>query len=86
MALTESEAKVLGVLSSLGPTQAATVRQLCEEVGLTAETVRRVLRALSRDSFAVVSHRSPPQWRATSTGRRVMKDRPLREYVPRAVR
>ncbi|MBL1077244.1 hypothetical protein JK358_22855 [Nocardia sp. 2] len=41
MAFTESEAKVLGALSILDPSQALTMRQLCRATGLPDTSITR---------------------------------------------
>ncbi|MFD6355490.1 hypothetical protein [Nocardia tengchongensis] len=79
--LTEIEARVLGTLSGLDPNRTLTVRQLCGEVGLTAESARRALRALSHSGFAAATYQNPPNWRATNHGRDVMSAPALKEYV-----
>lgn len=81
-----TELAVLGSLSVLSPTEVRTVSQLCRDLGLTAGTARRALRGLLHDGFVSVTDQNPPTWRATSTGRGVMTNNVLREYVPSFVR
>ncbi|MEV6767091.1 winged helix-turn-helix transcriptional regulator [Nocardia sp. NPDC051030] len=69
MALTESEAKVLGALSALDVAGAMSVRQLCGRTGLNAAPIRRALRRLSNDGLALGTQWSPASWRCTDRGR-----------------
>ncbi|MCU1641606.1 MAG: hypothetical protein JWN03_1881 [Nocardia sp.] len=81
MALTEPEAKVLGALFILQPTQALTVRQLCRTTGLADGPTRRALRRLSRTGLALSTHQSPANWRPTHRGRLAVNLPGYRDYV-----
>ncbi|GAB2553572.1 hypothetical protein [Nocardia heshunensis] len=70
MALTHTQAKVLGVLVDLGAAQVRTVRQMCGDTGLSETTTRKALRQLAYLGLAIGTHQSPPNWRSTDRGRR----------------
>ncbi|NNH73344.1 helix-turn-helix domain-containing protein [Nocardia uniformis] len=83
MALTESEAKVLGALAGSTPAQGLTVRQLCERTGLCAGTIRHALHQMAYHGFTVSTRQSPVLWRAAEPGLSLVASCPaLREFVP----
>jgi sugar-specific transcriptional regulator TrmB len=83
MALTEPQAKVLGALSTLGPWQAFTVRELSKATGLPANRIRAVLLRLSYDGLALGSSKSPADYWISRLGRAVIASPTYREYRTR---
>ncbi|MGW4242631.1 BlaI/MecI/CopY family transcriptional regulator [Nocardia sp. NPDC004722] len=81
MALTYTQAKVLGVLVALGAAQARTVRQVCAETQLSQGTVRTVLRRLSYLGLAMGTRQSPPNWRCTVRGRQAFNRAGYRDRI-----
>ncbi|MFE3190318.1 hypothetical protein ACFXHA_14995 [Nocardia sp. NPDC059240] len=86
MALTESEAKVLGALSDLDTAQTLTVRELHLAVGLSEQSVRRALARLLRTGLAASTRQSPANWWPTARGRLTAGSTGYREYAMRAAR
>ncbi|WP_157551924.1 hypothetical protein [Nocardia uniformis] len=83
MALTASEAKVLGALAGLTPTEGLTVRQLRERTALSAGTIRAGLHRMTYNGFTVSTRQSPVVWRASDLGRSLVASYPaLREFMP----
>ncbi|WP_433664516.1 hypothetical protein ACQPW1_21625 [Nocardia sp. CA-128927] len=72
MSLSRTQLAVLSALAVLEPAQARSVRQLSEETGLAASTVRAALNAHSYMGWALSSRRSPANWRITALGRAVL--------------
>lgn len=81
MALTEIQARVLGVLIAAQPDSALTVRQLAAKLELAAGAVRRALCGLAGSGLVMSSPHSPANWRVTVRGRLVAKDPVYREYL-----
>ncbi|WP_408639351.1 MarR family transcriptional regulator [Nocardia yamanashiensis] len=81
MALTEIQARVLGVLIAVRPDSAMTVRELAAKLELTAGTVRRALCRLAGSGLVLSSPHSPANWRVTVRGRLVAKDPVYREFL-----
>lgn len=80
MALTEREAKVLGILCPLEPTEALTASEIRAQSGLAHTTTIRALARLERGGFAHRNYRSPAAWRATDRGRLVARAAVYQEY------
>ncbi|MFE2994062.1 helix-turn-helix domain-containing protein [Nocardia sp. NPDC059246] len=81
MALSESEAKVLGALSALGSLETLTVRQICHATKLTETTIHRALLRLSRTGLVVSAPHGPTRWRQTDRGRVAIHQPRYREFV-----
>lgn len=73
MALTESEAKVLGTLPISSIAAALTVREISRETGLPETSIRRALLRLVRSGLAMATRQGPARWRSTDRGRRAMR-------------
>lgn len=84
MALTESEAKVLGALANLTPPHALTARQLCRAAGLCETSIHRALLRLTRRGLSVTVPQGPARWRLTDRGRVAVMRPVYREYVDSA--
>ena len=78
MALTESQAKVLGVMQALGKHETATALALLS--GLTSPTARTALRMLETRGLVASGTTVPTFWRITDTGRSVIGRPVYREY------
>ncbi|WP_157514428.1 helix-turn-helix domain-containing protein [Nocardia concava] len=81
MALTEQEAKVLGILANSDVTAPFTVRGLSVATGLPESSIRRALLRLVRTGLAAVTPQSPARWQSTDRGRLAMCRPRYREYV-----
>lgn len=81
MALTATEATLLGALSTPGSSVCLTVRQLSDEVGLTIGTTRRVLHRLALAGLVLGTAQSPARWRATDRGRRLAHEPVYRAFL-----
>lgn len=81
MALTEPEAKILGVLPLSDAASAPTVRELSRETGLPETSIRRALLRLVRTGLAVATLHGPARWRATDRGRLTISQPGYREYA-----
>lgn len=78
MALTESQAKVLGVLHELGRTE--TANALASHAGLATDTTRSALRMLATRGLVSSGTTVPTFWQITSNGRSIIGRPVYREY------
>lgn len=78
MALTESQAKVLGILQALERTETAPA--LASLTGLGAPTTRSALRMLETRGLVASSATVPTFWRITASGRAIIGRPVYREY------
>ncbi|BEK97810.1 hypothetical protein ACFOS0_29080 [Nocardia seriolae] len=81
MAFAEPEAKVLGALSTLDPSQALTARQLCRAIRLPENSIHRVLLRFSRTGLAMSTLQGPARWRCTDCGRLAITRPVYSDYV-----
>ncbi|MEV4127172.1 hypothetical protein [Nocardia sp. NPDC049707] len=78
MALTESQAKVLGIMSTLDRIETAPVLALM--TGLGSPTTRTALRMLETRGLVASSTTVPTFWQITANGRSVIGRPVYREY------
>ncbi|MGY4098026.1 helix-turn-helix domain-containing protein [Nocardia sp. R16R-3T] len=78
MALTESQAKVLGILHALERTETAPA--LAQLTGLGAPTIRTALRTLETRGLVSSGTTVPTFWQITATGRSVIGRPAYLEY------
>ena len=78
MALTLSQAKVLGALHTLGKVETAGTLALL--AGLTSPTARTALRTLEARGLVASSTTMPTFWRITSNGAWIIRKPVYREY------
>ncbi|MGO4615323.1 hypothetical protein AB4305_12715 [Nocardia sp. 2YAB30] len=77
MALSRSQAKVLGALTQGEP---MTTQELSLRTGLATATARAAAAFLAYDGWASSTDRVPTYWQITDCGRRLAATRPYREY------
>lgn len=80
MALTESEAKVLGALP-ISSGKARSVEELSRVTGVPETSIRRALMRLVRTGLAISPGRDPARWHSTDRGRLTICRPEYREYA-----